>query len=99
MEGTLVGGGIAKEAGTNLISALILNAQTGTGSNVMASADNPIGAKNTLSGIGNMQRTALALAITGLLAKEFRHHVFHVATLGEDMPVTAMGRGDVIIIP
>jgi len=45
-----------------------------------------------------MHGTALALAVAGFFAVQFGHHLLDVAALGNEMPVAAVGAGDIILI-
>jgi len=46
-----------------------------------------------------MHGPAFPFAVAGLFPEELGHHIFHFRTLGEDMAMSPMGAGDVILLP
>jgi hypothetical protein len=99
VEGAFVGGAIAKEAETDTIKTLHLDAEADTGRNGNAAADHAVGSKVTGGHVGDVHRTAASAAVTGLLAKQLGHHQLEVCPFADAMTVTTVGAGDIVIGP
>ena len=99
VEGALIGRSVAEEADANLIGSPVAGGKACAYRDVVTGTHDTVGTQNALVGVGDVHGAALALAVAGFLAKQLRHHELQVAALGYDMTMTAMGAGDIIVIP
>ena len=84
MERALVGGAVTEEADTNLIGSADLGGKACADGDVMTCTDDAVGTEDALRSVSNVHGAALALAVTGVAAKELRHHQTQIAVLGDD---------------
>ena len=61
-------------------------------------ADDAVGAQDAQLRPGDVHGAALALAVAGGLAVQLGHHAAHLAALGDDVAVAAVGAGDVVVV-
>ena len=98
MEGSLIGGAVTKAAHRNGIVAHNLGGQRAAGGNPLARAYNAVGAQVVhLLHVGDVHRAALALAVTGLFAKQLRHAEIGVHAPGNGMAVAPVGGSEVVL--
>jgi hypothetical protein len=99
MKGTVIGGRITEKASGNLVCSAPFCGPSGTDRNRQSAPGNPIGAQYTEPHISNVHGAAFAFAIAALFAEKLGHHTFQVRPFGDNMTVTPMRAGDVIIFP
>ena len=58
----------------------------------------PLAPRMPSSGASDVHRAALALVVAGRLAVQLGHHQPHLAALGDDVAVAAVGAGDVVVV-
>ena len=97
MEGARVGGTIPKEGYRNATFAFELGSQTGTGYDGNTTGNDAVGSQHTDAKIGDVHGAAFAFAVAGLSAVQFSHHPIQIGTLGETVPVTAVGADDLVV--
>ena len=98
MESALVGRTVAKETGAYLIRAAVARRKPRSDRDIMTRAHDAVGAQNAAVAVGDMHRAAFALAVAGRLSKQLRHHVLQIAALRDDMPMTAVRAGNIIVV-
>ena len=99
VKAALVGRAVAEEGDRHLIGAPGGAAQGGAHRDGQAAAHDPAGPQHADGEVGDVHRPALALAVAGGLAEQLGHHAVQIAALGDDVPVAAVGRDDVIVGP
>ena len=91
MEGTAVGSTVAEEHDRNIV--VLQNHFAGqrcAGRQVVAAADDAVGAQHTDGEVRNVHAAALALAEAVLLAEDFCHHFIYIRSLGNAMAMAAV---------
>src|SRR3990172_13314602 len=97
MEDAFIGCSVTEDANTNLFTFLQLQGKSHTDCLRNTPAYNSIRAQIIGLKISDVHRTTASVVVTGVLAKEFRHHQIDVSALGNEMSVTAMMIDQVII--
>ena len=59
--------------------------------------DDAVSAQHTDAEISDVHGAAFAFAVAGLSAVKFSHHPIQIGTLGEAVPVTAVGADDLVV--
>src|SRR5713226_8995521 len=90
---------LAEEADRNLIGAAVLRGEGGAGRDPGRAADDRVRAQVAVGVVGDVHRAALALAVAGLLAEQLGEHAVDVRALREAVPVAAVRRRDVVVLP
>ena len=98
MESAAVGCAVAKEAGHHRPGLFVLGGKRRAGGDWLARADDPVGAQNPQTDIGDVHRAAFSFAVTRRLAIQFGHHEVDLPPLGNEVSVSAVGAGDKIRI-
>jgi len=95
---TGVGRTVAEEADNHLLSVLKLQCKGCTGGDGNSSPNNSVSPQVADFDIADMHGAALASAVTGLLAEDFRHYFLYVSTLCNAVPVPAMVADDIVFL-
>ena len=95
-EGALVRAAVTGERDADLVGATHLGRQADPADQRRATAHNAVGAQHAGGQVGDVHRSALALAGAGGLAVQLGHHGHHVAALRDGVPMAAVGAGDVV---
>src|SRR5262249_30184615 len=74
-----------------------LGRESGSGRNAGTSTDNGISPEIARIRVGDMHRTALALAVTGFFAEQLGKHAIQRSSFGQTVPVAAMRARDVVV--
>src|SRR5262245_15080807 len=98
MEHALIAGTITEEGHRYSVVALELAAQGSTHRCRDRRAEDARLSQDTDAEVGQVHRATLAFTKTGALAKEFRHGLLHLTTLGNRMTVRAVVASHVVII-
>ena len=98
VERTLIGRSVAEEADADLIGLAHLDRKPHTSAQAMTRAYNTVCAKDAEIQIGDVHRTAAALAVAALLGVELGHHALEVTALGDHMTVAAVRARDIVIL-
>src|SRR5690606_33711771 len=98
MEGTPVGGTIAKEADGHLIGFHQFGRQGGPYRQVITAPDHTVGPQHADGKVGDVHGAALAAAVAGSFTIYFRHHFLQVRTLGNGVAVAPVGTGNVVVL-
>src|SRR5690349_4678040 len=88
---------IAEERDCYTALALHLRREAGAGDDRDAAGDDAVGAEHADAEIGDVHRTAFALAVARLSSVKLGHHAVEIGPLGDAVPVAAMCRDDAIV--
>ena len=91
MESTDIGGAIAEKADSSLVGSSHFGGKTDPGGNWYSRPHNPHGTQYANIHISNVHRASLTLIIAGFLGKQLSHHPVGFTTLGNQMPMSAVG--------
>src|SRR5439155_19649847 len=81
----------------NPVRAEVLRRERRTGRDSRAPSHDGVRAEVAGGRVGDVHRSALALAVTGFLAEEFRKHAVGRRSFGEAVSVTTMGARNVVV--
>src|SRR5438477_8996640 len=90
---------LADEADGNLVGATALRREGGAGGDPGRAGNDRVRAEVAVRVVGDVHRTALALAVAGLLAEQLGEHPVNLGALREAVSVAAVRRGDVVVPP
>src|SRR5712692_2541313 len=89
---------VAEEARRHLAGSALLRREGGTGRDAGRAGDDRARPKVAALGVGDVHRTALAVAVAGLLPEQLRKHAVELRAFGDAVPVAAMRAGDVVVV-
>ena len=99
MENTLVRGGITEAADGDRSVIQILGCESRTGGDTLTGADDTVCAQRTQTfDIGNVHRTALALAVAGCLSEQFSHSLLRISAPGNCVTVASVCGAEIVIL-
>ena len=97
VEGTDVGGPVAEEDDRHPSIAAIGVGEARTDGDRNTPADDAVRPQHVQVEVADVHRPALAVAVAGGLTHQLGHHAPQVTPLGHQVPVPAMGGGDLVV--
>src|SRR5579859_924001 len=89
---------IAEEAHRDLVGSALLRRKRSSSRDAGRAGDDRVRAEIAALGVGDVHRTALAVAVARLLAEQLREHAVQLSALGDAVPMSAMRAGDVVVV-
>ena len=98
MECAAVGGTVAKETHSHAVTVEPLACKSCASADADTSANYAVCADYAKLRVGDVHRAAFALAVSGLLAHQLRHHQLYIAALGNEMAVSSVRAQYIVIL-